>query len=57
MGMNRFATAIMAFIGLFALTACEPEVGSKEWCEDIKAKGVDNVTANEATDYAKNCVF
>lgn len=55
--MNRLTTIILAFVGLFALSACEPEVGSEDWCADIKAKGVDNVTANEATDYTKNCVF
>jgi len=41
----------------FLVSACSPEVGSKEWCENIKEKGVNNVTASEAADYAKNCVF
>ena len=39
------------------LGACSPEVGSKEWCADIKEKGVENVTAAEAADFAKNCVL
>jgi hypothetical protein len=40
-----------------ALGACSPEVGSKEWCEDMKAKPKGDWTANEATDFAKHCVF
>ncbi|WP_025900006.1 DUF3012 domain-containing protein [Sneathiella glossodoripedis] len=41
----------------FAVSACSPEVGSKEWCEDIKEKGAENVTAKEAADFAKHCVL
>jgi hypothetical protein len=39
------------------LLACSPEVGSKEWCEDMKQKDKGQWTANEATAFAKNCVF
>ncbi len=39
------------------LMACSPEVGSKEWCEDMKQKDKGQWTANEATAFAKNCVF
>lgn len=39
------------------LAACSPEVGSKEWCEDMKKKPKGEWTANEATDFAKHCVF
>lgn len=39
------------------LTACAPEVGSKEWCEDMKEKPKGDWSANEATDFAKHCVL
>jgi len=39
------------------LSACSPEVGSKEWCEDLKEKPKGEWTANEASEFAKNCVF
>ncbi|MBN7821576.1 DUF3012 domain-containing protein [Bowmanella sp. Y26] len=39
------------------LTACAPEVGSKAWCEDMKEKPKGDWTTNEATDFAKHCVF
>ncbi|MCP5366177.1 MAG: DUF3012 domain-containing protein [Hyphomicrobiales bacterium] len=49
--------ALVSALGLAAsLGACSPEVGSEAWCKDIKEKGVTNVTAQEAADYAKHCV-
>ncbi len=49
-----FALAVFAF---GALTACSPEVGSKEWCEDLKEKPKGDWSANEAADFAKHCVL
>lgn len=51
---------IIAFCGVFliaGLSACSPEVGSKEWCEDLKEKPKGEWTANEVSDFAKNCVL
>ena len=48
------AIGVMAVTGL---SACSPEVGSKEWCEDMKAKDKGTWTANEAKDFAKHCIF
>jgi len=39
------------------LIACSAEVGSDEWCENLEQKPKGNWTANEATDYAKHCIF
>jgi hypothetical protein len=39
------------------LAACAPEVGSEAWCKQIEEKGVGNITANEAADYARHCVL
>jgi hypothetical protein len=47
--------AMIAALGLLA--ACSPEVGSKEWCADLKQKPKGEWTANEATDYTKHCIF
>lgn len=41
----------------FTVSACAPEVGSKKWCEAMKEKPKGDWTANEATDYAKHCIF
>ena len=50
------------FITLFAafalsLSACSPEVGSEQWCMDMKEKPKADWTTNQTTDFAKNCIF
>ena len=50
-------TILIAFLALFALGACSPEVGSKEWCDDMKKKDKGDWSVNEATDFTKHCVF
>lgn len=53
--------SLLSLVGVAALVsflgACSPEVGSKEWCEEIKGKDKMDVTAQEAADFAKHCVF
>jgi hypothetical protein len=39
------------------LAACAPEVGSPKWCEAMKEKPRGDWTANEALDFARNCVL
>ncbi|WP_162047806.1 DUF3012 domain-containing protein [Vibrio taketomensis] len=33
------------------------EVGSEEWCQDMKEKPKGDWTANEAADFTKHCIF
>lgn len=40
-----------------ALSACSPEVGSEEWCNDLKEKPKGDWSANEAADFAQHCVL
>ncbi|MCW8916660.1 MAG: DUF3012 domain-containing protein [Magnetovibrio sp.] len=49
----------LGFIALFSLgvAACAPEVGSPEWCEQMKKKDKGDWSANEATDFAKHCIM
>jgi len=42
--------------GLF-LSACAPEVGSERWCKNMAEKPKGDWSANEATDYARHCLF
>ncbi len=56
----NFKKLVLAMSGVFivaSLAACSPEVGSKEWCDDLKAKPKGDWSSNEAADFAKNCVF
>ena len=41
----------------FALSACCPEVGSKARCQEMDEKPEGEWSANEATAYAKHCLF
>jgi len=41
---------------LLAVSACAP-VGSEAWCKNLEEKPKGDWTANEASDYAANCVF
>jgi Protein of unknown function (DUF3012) len=49
------ALALLSMLG-FAI-ACEPEVGSEAWCNDLKEKPKGDWTANEAADFAKHCLL
>ncbi|NQV98648.1 MAG: DUF3012 domain-containing protein [Rhodospirillales bacterium] len=48
--------AVAVFLST-GLAACSPEVGSKEWCEDMKKKDKGDWSANEAADFAKSCLL
>lgn len=54
---SKHAKIIIAVTFAGFLAACSPEIGSKEWCEDMKAKGKGEWTANEAADFAKHCIL
>jgi len=51
------ALAVAAVLAMPIVAACSPEVGSKEWCEDMKQKSKGDWTASEAGDFAKHCVL
>ncbi len=59
--MTSFLKTMMTVAALtlfsLALTACTPEVGSPQWCEDMKEKNKGDWSTNEATDFAKHCIF
>ena len=39
------------------VTACEPEVGSESWCENMKDKPKGDWTLNETADFTKHCLI
>jgi len=42
---------------LLAALGCAPEVGSEAWCEKMKETPKGDWSTNDATAYAKNCLF
>lgn len=56
--MNNLLRVIV--IGLFSmlfLSACAPEVGSEEWCAELKKNPQGDWTVDEVTNYAKHCLL
>jgi len=55
--MNKLLIVITFTFSLFLLGGCAPEIGSEKWCAQMKEKPKGDWTANEATEYTKNCIF
>jgi len=55
--VQRYGILVLAIFAISALSACSPEVGSKEWCAKMKEKPKGDWSANEAGDFAKHCVL
>lgn len=50
-----FSLSLIAFALLGS--GCAPEVGSPEWCQQMKEKPKGDWTASETKDFAKHCIF
>ena len=59
MKRNPIRLVLVGCGSAFALLvlACSPEVGSKAWCEKMADKPKGDWSANEAADYARNCLL
>lgn len=55
--MKKLLPGLFAVAAVLLLAGCEPEVGSDEWCEKMVDKPKGDWTTNEATAFAKNCIF
>ena len=53
---NLFKIIEGLFVALL-LTACAPEVGSDDWCADLKKNPQGDWTVDEVTGYAKHCLL
>jgi len=49
--------ALLVVLAGFGVVGCSPEVGTPAWCESMDEKAKGDWSANEAADYAKNCIF
>ncbi|OGS91470.1 MAG: hypothetical protein A2Z95_09275 [Gallionellales bacterium GWA2_60_18] len=54
---TRFVMLSLAALLALSLGGCAPEVGSDEWCADLKEKPKGDWSFNETTDYAKHCII
>ena len=55
--MNRIQIVLTGVALALSLPGCAPEVGSERWCANLKEKPKGDWTANEATAYARHCLF
>lgn len=55
--MNKITQSIFFVFFLLTLTGCAPEVGSETWCKEMEQKPKGDWSMNEASEYAKNCIF
>lgn len=57
-GINfMYKKCLYLTIAMFLVSACAPEVGTKEWCEVLKEKPKADWTATEVKDFTKHCIF
>ena len=54
--MKKIFAVLMACLVTVAINGCA-KVGSESWCADLKEKPKGEWTANEASDFAKHCIF
>ena len=57
MSLSKLSGLSLVCVLVFGLSACAPEVGSEAWCKQMDEKPKGDWSTNEATDYAKHCIF
>jgi len=55
--IKRMSLVAVMGVAVVSLQGCSPEVGSKEWCAELKEKPKGDWSANEAKDFTKHCIF
>ncbi|MEH6502849.1 MAG: DUF3012 domain-containing protein [Cycloclasticus sp.] len=55
--IKKHVFIVLSAMFVFSISACTPEVGSEQWCTNMKEKPKADWTANQTTDFARNCIF
>ena len=55
--MKKHLTIALLIASATLLTACEPKVGSDEWCKAMDKKEAGDMTLNDSKAYIKHCVM
>ncbi|MBM6551166.1 DUF3012 domain-containing protein [Marinomonas ostreistagni] len=53
----KATTLVVAMTGVLLLQGCSPEVGTPEWCDDMKDKPTGEWTANEVSEFTRSCLI
>jgi len=54
---TRFTILTLLSLLAIPLWGCAPEIGSDQWCANLKAKPAGDWSMNEASDFAKHCII
>jgi hypothetical protein len=55
--MRKTGLMLAVLLLVVLQSACAPEVGSDEWCQQMVDKPKGDWTANEASEFARSCIF
>ena len=55
--LKKLAKSLTIASLLIIAHGCAPEVGSDAWCEDMAEKDKGDWSANDASEFASNCIF
>ncbi len=55
--LKKLAKSLTITSLLIIAYGCAPEVGSDAWCEDMAEKDKGDWSANDASEFASNCIF
>jgi hypothetical protein len=55
--MKKMLLVMFGLTFVLSFAACAPEVGSKDWCAQMKEKPKGDWSSNEMADYAKHCIL
>jgi len=55
--MTKTLVFLLMLVLVSVLAACAPEVGSDAWCENMVETPKGDWSTNDATEFAKSCVF
>ncbi len=48
---------VFVLVAFSLAAACSPDVGSEEWCDDMKEKDKAQWTAQEGIDFSMRCIL
>ena len=55
--VKKYVSIGLSVALLLTLSACAPEIGSEQWCKEMKEKPKADWSTNDATDFAKHCIL
>lgn len=55
--MTLISRLFVGSVFILAIAACSPEMGSEQWCTDMKATPSADWTASQAANFAQHCLL